>query len=91
MAGPGGASVGRVIWQADGYRAEELIGAGRTGEVWRGREIATGDVVALKRLATDRQPAEDADLRREAADDLRREAAVLWPCPIPTCCASAAR
>lgn len=77
MEGPGGANVGRVTWQADGYRAEELIGVGRTGEVWRGREIATGEAVALKRVAADRHPAQDAELRREAADDLRREAAVL--------------
>ncbi|MDQ6875497.1 MAG: serine/threonine protein kinase [Actinomycetota bacterium] len=60
-----------MTWQAGGYRAEELIGAGRTGEVWRGWEIATGEPVALKRLAAGQQ------VRREAADDLRREAAVL--------------
>src|SRR5207249_3755703 len=56
-----------------GYAAEQLVGFGASGEVWRGRSLRTGDVVALKRLRPDAHPAaDDAD-----APDLRREAAFL--------------
>jgi hypothetical protein len=54
-------------WVVPGYVAEELIGLGATGEVWRGRAIDTSETVALKRLqsgATDRARRE---LEREAA------------------------
>lgn len=56
-------------WSLPGYDVRELIGYGATGEVWRAVELATGDVVALKRL----RPGAGAD----AVDALRREAAVL--------------
>lgn len=49
----------------DGYVVEELIGFGGTGEVWRGRETATGETVALKRLRA-RGVAATERLRREA-------------------------
>ncbi len=52
-----------------GYDVVELLGYGSGGEVWLGRERATGLPVALKRV-----PA-GADLA--ARDRLRREAAVL--------------
>ena len=52
-----------------GYDVVELLGYGSGGEVWLGRERATGLPVALKRV-----PA-GADLT--ARDRLRREAAVL--------------
>ncbi len=52
-----------------GYDVGELLGRGSGGEVWLAREQATGDPVALKRLA------DPTDL--VARDQLRREAAVL--------------
>ncbi|MGI8870856.1 MAG: serine/threonine-protein kinase, partial [Mycobacteriales bacterium] len=55
-----------MTWKVSGYAAEELIGFGASGEVWRGVEIATGEVVALKRLREVSEPARDR-LRREAA------------------------
>jgi serine/threonine protein kinase len=39
-----------MSWQVPGYVAEELIGSGSSGQVWRGRCIRTGEPVALKRL-----------------------------------------
>ncbi len=53
----------------DGYEVQQLLGYGATGEVWRARELATGDVVALKRL----RPGADVT----AVDLLRREATLL--------------
>lgn len=44
-----------------GYRVEQLIGAGSSAEVWRGRVAATGMPVALKRIwLTDRFRADAA-------------------------------
>ncbi len=60
MSGPG--------WRIPGYVADELIGFGASGEVWRGRDLLSGEVVALKRL---RLPDDDGHAR------LRREAALL--------------
>ncbi|MFL6136480.1 MAG: serine/threonine-protein kinase, partial [Frankiaceae bacterium] len=63
---------GRPGWSLSGYEVEELIGIGATGEVWRGRELASGRLVALKRLTgagSGGQP--------EGRDRLRREAALL--------------
>jgi eukaryotic-like serine/threonine-protein kinase len=54
-------------WQLPGYEVERLLGVGGTGEVWLGRQLATGDPVALKRLRPDADPAAVASLRREAA------------------------
>jgi len=51
-----------------GYRVDELLGAGSSGEVWRGRMRSTGAAVALKRL-----PVADESRRRAAV----AEAAVL--------------
>lgn len=47
----GGTSVIAMNWEVPGYVADALIGAGGDGEVWRGRDSRTGDVVALKRVA----------------------------------------
>lgn len=49
----------------DGYDVEALIGFGGTGEVWRAREVDTGEIVALKRLLA-RGAAATERLRREA-------------------------
>jgi hypothetical protein len=53
-------------WQVPGYEAEELIGFGASGDVWRGRDTVTDETVALKRL---RLPDAEgsARLKREAA------------------------
>ncbi|HEX3708177.1 MAG TPA: serine/threonine-protein kinase [Mycobacteriales bacterium] len=51
----------------DGYVVTDLIGFGTTGEVWRGRDAATGDPVALKRLWEPMLPDTVTRLRREAA------------------------
>lgn len=56
-----------MSWEVPGYVAEDLIGFGAHGEVWRGRELATGDVVALKRLRASGEAAEHARVGREAA------------------------
>jgi hypothetical protein len=57
------------VWALPGYDVQALIGFGATGEVWRARELSSGDTVALKRLR------EGADLA--AVESLRREASVL--------------
>jgi hypothetical protein len=57
------------VWAVPGYDVQALIGFGATGEVWRARELATGEFVALKRLRPDADP--------RALESLRREAAVL--------------
>lgn len=54
------------VWALPGYDVQELLGFGGTGEVWRARELATGDLVALKRLREDADPVHLAALRREA-------------------------
>jgi len=53
-----------------GYDVDQLIGFGGSGEVWRARELATGQVVALKRLR-------GATPTSVEGDPLRREAALL--------------
>ncbi|HEY5076799.1 MAG TPA: protein kinase, partial [Acidimicrobiia bacterium] len=52
-----------------GYDIEELLGFGGSGEVWRAREVASGDRVALKRLraANSTEPLAVERLQREAA------------------------
>lgn len=50
-----------------GYEIAELIGFGPTGEVWRAREVATGETVALKRLRPQAMAVVD-QLRREAEE-----------------------
>ena len=40
----------RAGWRLTGYRIEEFLGAGASGEVWRARVRATGVPVALKRV-----------------------------------------
>ena len=57
------------VWDLEGYDVQALIGFGATGEVWRARELASGDTVALKRL---REGADSA-----ALEALRREATLL--------------
>ncbi len=66
--GPDDLAFSAMTWSLPGYAADELVGFGATGEVWRGRELATGDAVAIKRLRVD-----DVDGRAR----LRREAALL--------------
>lgn len=56
-----------MTWEVAGFVAEELIGFGASGEVWRARDVNTGEVVALKRLRAGQQPAEHQRLCREAA------------------------
>jgi eukaryotic-like serine/threonine-protein kinase len=51
-----------------GYEVEELIGFGGAGEVWRARDLSSGETVALKRLHV---------RGSSAAQRLRREAAIL--------------
>lgn len=67
----GVASVAAVTeaWAVPGYDVQELLGFGATGEVWRARSLASGELVALKRVRPDAPPA--------AVDALRREVAVL--------------
>jgi eukaryotic-like serine/threonine-protein kinase len=52
-----------------GYDVEELVGFGGSGEVWRAREVASGELVALKRLraASSTEPLAMQRLQREAA------------------------
>jgi hypothetical protein len=57
------------VWSLPGYEIDCLVGFGSTGEVWRAREVATGETVALKRLR--------AGLGPGAAQALRHEARVL--------------
>ncbi len=57
------------VWSLPGYDVQALLGFGATGEVWRARELATGETVALKRLRDGADPA--------AVDALRREASLL--------------
>ena len=54
------------VWAVPGYDVEELLGFGATGEVWRAREVASGEVVALKRLRPGADPVAVELLRREA-------------------------
>jgi hypothetical protein len=63
------------VWSLPGYEVECLVGFGATGEVWRARELATGDTVALKRLRE--------GLGAAAADALRREALLLQELDTP--------
>ena len=53
-------------WALPGYEVQAMIGFGATGEVWRARELATGDTVALKRLREGADPVALEALRREA-------------------------
>jgi hypothetical protein len=55
------------VWALPGYDVQALIGYGATGEVWRARELSTGDPVALKRLRSGADPAAVERLRREAS------------------------
>ena len=55
------------VWSLPGYDVQALLGFGATGEVWRARELATGDTVALKRLREGADPAAVEALRREAS------------------------
>ena len=54
------------VWSLPGYDVQALLGFGATGEVWRARELATGETVALKRLRDGADPAAVEALRREA-------------------------
>jgi hypothetical protein len=39
-----------MTWKLPGYVAQELLGYGSSGEVWRGHAVSSGAPVALKRL-----------------------------------------
>ncbi len=54
-------------WSLPGYEVQTMLGSGATGEVWRGRELATGDTVALKRVGEDTDPESLEALRRAAS------------------------
>ena len=56
-----------MSFHVPGYAVAELIGFGGSGEVWRARHEASGEMVALKRLRTGADPATRDRLRREAA------------------------
>jgi tRNA A-37 threonylcarbamoyl transferase component Bud32 len=58
-----------------GYDVEELVGLGGSGEVWRARERASGEWVALKRLRAG--SSEDQAAQEVAEHRLSREAALL--------------
>src|SRR5450759_3077136 len=62
-----------AAWTLTGYGVERLLGFGATGEVWRAHELASGDVVALKRLRPGAAGARDLP----AQERLGREAALL--------------
>ena len=53
-------------WKTSGYVAEELIGYGASGQVWRGRTARTGRAVALKRIDCS-NPAARRSAQAEAA------------------------
>ena len=55
------------VWSLPGYDVQAMVGFGSTGEVWRARELATGDTVALKRLREGADPLALEALRREAS------------------------
>lgn len=54
------------VWALPGYDVQALLGYGASGELWRARELATGELVALKRLPADVDPEALAALRRAA-------------------------
>jgi hypothetical protein len=56
---------GPESWQLDGYQLDSLIGIGPHGEVWRGIQLATRRVVAVKKFSA------------VHVDELRRCAAVI--------------
>jgi hypothetical protein len=56
-----------MAWTVPGYSAERMLGFGATGEVWAGRDLRSGERVALKRLRAGCTPADRDRLRREAA------------------------
>ncbi|MCW2568262.1 MAG: Serine/threonine protein kinase, partial [Mycobacterium sp.] len=56
-----------MTWTVPGYSAERMLGFGATGEVWAGRDLRSGERVALKRLRAGCTPADRDRLRREAA------------------------
>src|SRR6202042_3910804 len=74
--GQRGHRVGASCWNAvvgspvhvPGYDVDELIGFGGAGEVWRARDLSTGETVAIKRLHA---------RGVKAVQRLRREAAIL--------------
>ncbi|MEN3359000.1 MAG: eukaryotic-like serine/threonine-protein kinase [Mycobacteriales bacterium] len=56
----------QMAWSTPGYLADELIGFGATGEVWRGRSLRDRAPIALKRLRFSPDAAALAALRRQA-------------------------
>jgi hypothetical protein len=60
-------SVEYMTWNVPGFSAERRLGRGATGEVWAGRDDATGEPVALKRLRPGGGEVDRDRLRSEAA------------------------
>lgn len=56
-----------MTWSVNGYCAQEIVGFGASGEVWRGVSERSGDSVALKRLRVGSAQEDRQRLRREAA------------------------
>lgn len=54
------------VWTLPGYDVRALIGSGAGGQVWRAREIATGEDVALRRLVGSADPVVVQRLRERA-------------------------
>ena len=52
------------VWSLPGYEVQALVDGGSAGDLWCARELATGDVVALRRRA---RGADEVDLRRAVA------------------------
>ena len=57
----------RAPLDVPGFEVLELLGSGGTGEVWLGRELISGDAVALKRLRPGSEPDARERMRHEAA------------------------
>lgn len=60
-----------------GFEIDRLVGAGGSGQVWRAREQATGDIVALKRLLPPARAGAGLVDPVAGLQRLRREAALL--------------
>ncbi|MFI7058720.1 serine/threonine-protein kinase [Streptosporangium canum] len=81
---PGSESMAGIVggWEraqavlAGRYRLEELIGRGRTGEVWRGHDLRPGWPVAVKILSPQ---VTDVSMRERFAREARTAARVVHP------------
>lgn len=55
-----------TAWELPGYHVQDMLGFGASGEVWRAREVLTGQTVVLKRLRPGAGKAAEQALHREA-------------------------